>query len=171
MGIFRREAASSEPVPAASACSDRRQMLFDRVVDYINSQGWNFGIDDELIRLNMGLKCKLGSCRLVVVVTETEIQSLGFSPIKATPDTIASTVEFITRSNYRLKIGKWEIDYNDGEVRFQACLPCAEGVPSMRDIERVVDLPMLMLQRYGDGLAKNIMGFGDPAQDIADIEK
>ena len=40
----------------------------------------------------------------------------------------------------------------------------------MKDVEFAVDCGMLMLQRYGDGLFKNIMGFGNPAKDIAEIE-
>ena len=79
-------------------------------------------------------------------------------------------VEFITRANYGTKLGKFEFDYRDGEVRYQTCLPSREGTPSMKDIEFCVDCGMLMLQRYGDGLVKNIMGFGNPEKDIEEIE-
>ena len=77
--------------------------------------------------------------------------------------------EFLTRANFGLKIGKFELDYNDGEVRYQAILPCSEGVPPIKDVERVVDMGFLMFQRFGDGLIKNLMGFGNPAEDIKAI--
>lgn len=151
----------------------RKEMLMNKVVEYLKSQNWKFrsvGNDGDIVEFNMGLKGKINSCRVVVAVGEKEIQAFGFVPIKAGSDSYQDVVEFITRANYGTKIGKFEFDYRDGEVRFQTCLPCREGIPSMKDIEFVVDLPMLMLQRYGDGLVKNMMGFGSPAEDIAQIE-
>ena len=67
-------------------------------------------------------------------------------------------------------MGKFEFDYRDGEVRYQSCLSCREGIPSLKDVEFTVDVTMLMLQRYGDGLIKNLMGFGNPEQDIREID-
>lgn len=78
--------------------------------------------------------------------------------------------EYITRANFGLKMGNFELDYRDGEIRYQSCLPCREGIPSLKDIEYAVDVTFLMMNRYGDGLAKNIMGFGDPARDVEAAE-
>ena len=47
---------------------------------------------------------------------------------------------------------------------------CPETVPSLKEVEFGVDVGYLMLQRYGDGLAKNLMGFGNPEMDIKAIE-
>ena len=150
----------------------RRDMLFNRAIQYLESQHWKYGIrgNNDFIEFNMGLKGKINSCRMVVIAGEKEIQSMGFAPIKASAECYQDVIEFITRANYGLKVGKFEFDYRDGEVRFQAALPCREGIPSLADVEHVVDMPMLMLQRYGDGLVKNLMGFGSPEADIRQIE-
>ena len=150
----------------------RRDILFNKVIEYLDSQKWKYTIkgNRDFIEFNMGLKGKISSCRIVVLASENEIQSIAFAPIKASQDNFDNVIEFITRANYGLKVGKFEFDYRDGEVRYQSCLPCREGMPSMKDIEFVVDLPMLMLQRYGDGLVKNLMGFGTPEADIRQIE-
>lgn len=151
----------------------QKERLLNRALEYIQSQDWKYtmiGDNKDIIEFKMGLKGKIGSCRMVVTTSDKEIQAFGFAPFKADADCYAKTVEYITRANYGLKVGKFEFDYRDGEVRYQACLPCREGVPSLKDVELVVDVPMLMLQRYGDGLVKNIMGFGDPEKDIAAAE-
>ena len=150
----------------------RRDILFNKVIEYLDSQKWKYAIkgNRDFIEFNMGLKGKISSCRMVVLVGEKEIQSIAFAPIKASQENFSDVIEFITRANYGLKVGKFEFDYRDGEVRYQACLPCREGIPSLTDIEFTVDLPMLMLQRYGDGLVKNLMGFGSPEADIRQIE-
>lgn len=150
----------------------RKDLLFNKLIEYLDSQQWKYSIkgNRDFIEFNMSLKGKISSCRMVVVASDNEIQAMAFAPIKAAEENFASVVEFITRANYGLKVGKFEFDYRDGEVRYQSCLPCREGMPSMKDVEFVVDLPMLMLQRYGDGLVKNLMGFGTPEADIRAIE-
>lgn len=151
----------------------RKAMLFGKALEYVKSQNWKYSIvgsEQDIIELHMSLKGKLNSCRMVVTAGEKEIQAYAFVPIKATPDCYGNVVEFITRANYGLKIGSFEFDYRDGEVRYHTCLPCQDGTPSLKDIEISVDMPVFMLQRYGDGLVKNLMGFGNPEQDIAAIE-
>lgn len=149
-----------------------QEARFNRIIEYLDSQKWKYDIKEQgrLIEFRMGLKGKIKSCRMLCIAGEKEIQAMAFSPINAEASSYADVVEFITRANYGLKVGKFEMDYRDGEVRFQACLPCRENVPDLADVEHTVDMPMLMLQRYGDGLVKNLMGFGDPAADIQEIE-
>lgn len=153
--------------------TSQKEMLFGKIVEYVKSQNWKYrivGDNQDILEFNMGLKGKINSCRVVATSSDKEIQAFTFAPIKADKDAYDNVVEFITRANYGTKLGKFEFDYRDGEVRYQVCLPCREGVPSMKDVEFAVDCGMLMLQRYGDGLVKNIMGFGNPEKDIAEIE-
>ena len=179
MAFFRRNetpapppaAAPSAPaVPAAQAVENRKQMHHNLILAYLDSQNWKYTVKDGFMEFGMGIKSKIGNCRIVVVPGEKEIQSYAFCPIKASKDTYANVVEYITRANYGLKVGKFEFDYRDGEVRYQTCLPSRDGTPSLQEVEFIVDLPMLMLQKYGDGLAKNLMGFGDPEKDVAEVE-
>ena len=151
----------------------RKEQLFNKVIEYLDSQKWKYtikGSNRDIAELNMSLKSKLNSCRMLVTTSDKDIQAFAVSPIKASPDCFANVVEYITRANYGLKVGKFEFDYRDGEVRYQSCLSCREGMPSLEDIEFTVDVTMLMLQRYGDGLVKNMMGFGNPEQDIAQVD-
>lgn len=151
----------------------RQALLFSKVLEYVKSQNWKYqviGDDKNVIELQMRLKSKLNSCRVLIVAEEKVIQAYAVAPLHAQPDTYANVVEFITRANYGLKMGGFEFDYRDGEVRYQSCLTCREGIPSLKDIEFAVDVTFIMMDRYGNGLAKNIMGFGDPAKDIAEAE-
>lgn len=145
--------------------------LCKRVVEYLDSQGWHYDYErDNVIGMKMSLESKLQSCAMLIFIGEEEIQAYAVSPLNAEKDTYADVVEFITRANYGLKVGGFEFDYRDGEVRYHTCLPCGASIPELSVIERVIDIPFLMLQRYGDGLAKNIMGYGDPESDISKIE-
>ena len=174
MALFGRKetpAPTPAPAPVAELTGEaRKQMHLERIVEYVKSQNWNYSVDGNRVIFNMGIKSKLSSVRNLVIAGEKEIQCFAACPIKAKPEDYAKVVEFITRANYGLKNGNFDFDYRDGEVRYHTCLRSTDGMPSLREIEFIVDIPMLMMQRYGDGLAKNLMGFGDPEKDIAEIE-
>lgn len=147
--------------------------LFNRVVEYLDSQNWHYSLEDEsdgIIRFGLSIGGKIKNCRIIISASEKEIQTYTVCPINASEDDYDNVVEFITRANYGLKVGNFEFDHSDGEVRYHTCLPCAEGVPSLADVERCVDVGSAMFKRYGDGLVKNIMGFGNPEADIKEIE-
>ena len=150
-----------------------QQKLIQRVMEYLDSQNWHYdckGENNNIFSFGLNIKCKLNNCRVLISVSDKEIQTYAVCPINATPDVYANVVEFITRANYGLKVGNFEFDYSDGEVRYQSCLICSGSVPSLEDVERCVDVPFFMMQRYGDGLVKNLMGFGNPEADIKQIE-
>ena len=149
----------------------RKQMHLERIVEYVKSQNWKYSVEGNFVKFNMSLKSKIGKAYNTVVAGETEIQCYAMCPINAKPEDYANVVEYITRANYGLKLGNFEFDYRDGEVRYHTCLRSTDGIPSLTEVEWIVDMPMLMLDKYGDGLAKNLMGFGDPEKDIAEIEK
>lgn len=151
----------------------RTEFLIRKTIEYLDSQKWHYKINENrsnVIEMSMGIKSKLKSVRMLIVVDDTGIQAFGMSPINASEEVYPTVVEFLTRANYNLKIGKFEFDYSDGEIRYQTYFPCKDTDPGLKDIERVVDLPFMMFQRYGDGLIKSLMGFGDPANDIKAIE-
>lgn len=145
------------------------------LIDYLESQQWHYTVkvDNEKVffaTMGMNLDCRLSGCQVHMTASSTEIQAYAICPINAKPEVYQNVVEYITRANHGLKIGAFEFDYEDGEVRYHSCISCEESAPSSRDIERTVDVTFLMMDRYGDGLVKNLMGFGDPEADIKAAE-
>ena len=126
--------------------------------------------ESTIVSFGIRLKSRLSSCQVFAVASATEIQAFAVCPIKGGEEVRPAVAEYITRANYGLKIGKFEMDYKDGEVRYQSALPAAEGVPSLRDVERVVDIPYLMMDRFGDGLVRCLMGVGGPADQNTDTQ-
>ncbi len=153
----------------------QKDTLSSVVLEYFESQHWHYEVkrndnDVFIATFGMNLKSRLSSCRVLVSVSNDDIQSFATCPIKAASEAFPAVIEYITRANFGLKVGKFEFDFRDGEVRYQSILNCSDGTPALRDVERVVDMPFLMLQRYGDGLLKNLMGYGFPEEDIKEVE-
>lgn len=170
LGSWFRSSNEKEELGMSQLQTNRAELI-----RYIESQGWRYTVrtdNDEryVLRMGFNVDCKLRNIEMLVIADDRAIQSIGVCPINAQRDEYDKVVEYLTRANYGLRIGKFEFDHNDGEVRFQSILPCLAGQPDQRTIEMVVDMPINMFNKYGDGLVKALMGFGDPEADIAAAE-
>ncbi|MCI8497047.1 MAG: YbjN domain-containing protein [Clostridiales bacterium] len=138
--------------------------IANAVRDYLNSQEWNFDYKAEknYFRMGMNLKSKLKSCEVVIRIREDSFTVYAISPISADDNTKSAVAEYITRANYGLKVGNFEMDYSDGEVRYKCHHECGDNAPAQDVVESNVDLSFLMMQRYGDGLLAVIFGVATP---------
>ena len=60
--------------------------------------------------------------------------------------------EYLHRINYGLLLGNFEMDYDEGEVRFRTSLMAEESLPH-EVLDRYIQMPAAMLDRYAPGLA------------------
>lgn len=152
----------------------RKEMYTRKTLDFLERKDLKYQAlepDNSVLSLYMSMRsCRLNTCRLLISLSDEALHSIAVCPINATPAVYDNVVEFITRANHGLKTGCFEFDYEDGEVRYRTHLHLTEGEPCDEDIEHYIIMPFIMMRRYGDGLVKNLMGFGNPEQDIAEIE-
>ena len=101
----------------------------------------------------------------------SDIESIAVSPINAAEEHRAAVAEYMLRVNYGLKLGAFELDFRDGEVRFKSTLSALEGRPSSVDVARVVSMPVIMMDQFGEGLVKCMLGVGNPAEEAEKTRK
>ena len=144
--------------------ADYSLAIANAVREYLNSQNWHFDYNAEksYFRLGMNLKSKLKSCEVIIRIREDSFTVYAISPISADDNTKSAVAEYLTRANYGLKVGNFEMDYSDGEVRYKCHQECGSAAPAQDVVETVVDLSFLMMQRYGDGLLAVIFGVATP---------
>jgi len=90
-------------------------------------------------------------------------------PLKA-QDHLQVAAEFLTRANYGLSIGNFELDFKDGEIRFKTSIDVTEDGFGLATIERLVYTNVLMMDRYLPGLMTVLSGSASPEQAIQAIE-
>lgn len=147
--------------------------VFDSVRQYIKSQGWKSVKEDSdngTFRISFSTGNKLKSMDLLVFVLNSGFCTYGLIPFKADNDSLDSVAEFLTRANYGMNFGNFELDYNDGEVRFKSSLHSKDGRPSPVEVEFAVDLPMMMWERYGNAFLSVLVGGENPAKAVAAAE-
>jgi len=135
-------------------------------------------ISYELVDTNLTLKaqfpldCKLKHFNAFFVCRDDSYTVNSYIALNADEDSRQRVAEYITRANYGLRFGNFEMDYTDGETRFRMTVDC-EDRDSLSDgmIMSSIILPMRMYERYGDGLVAVMYGFLTPEAAIVEAEK
>ncbi len=95
------------------------------------------------------------------------------APVNAPEELRTAVAEFITRANYGLRIGNFEMDFDDGEIRYKSSIDF-EGVQLDKPLIKNAIYPAVQtMDRYLPNIMKLIYGEGtkSPAELIAEIEE
>ena len=79
-------------------------------------------------------------------------------------------MNFLTRANYGLLIGNFEMDYNDGEVRYKTSIDVEGDRLSKALVKRLVYDNLAVMDRYLPGVLSVIYGGASPTEAIAQVE-
>ena len=77
--------------------------------------------------------------------------------------------EYLTRANFNLRNGNFELNMSDGEIRFKTYVHTGASTPDMNAARQAIFLPFLMIDRYGDGIIDVLFGFKTPREAIEAI--
>lgn len=84
----------------------------------------------QRFRVNTGITCDRGAYKVAILGDETS-KVLAFytiSPLTTPLSRVPQVAELITRINYGLSVGNFELGCDDGEVRFKTSVP-TDGTP------------------------------------------
>jgi hypothetical protein len=90
--------------------------------------------------------------------------------VSASPDRRDEAARFITRANYGLAIGDFEMDYEDGQLQFRSSVDFS-GVGLSEELIANVILPaMSAVQQYGTALMDVLAGHKNAESAIEEVE-
>jgi hypothetical protein len=154
---------------------NRQQMsAMDKVIEFLTNDGnWRFQVDRERSLVHTTGDSSEGSFRIAIDVKEDLCTLIVYvlSPVRVPEGNKRLQVaEFITRANYGIMIGNFEMDFRDGEVRYKGALEYADGDLTIMMIEKLIEKCAYTMARYFKGLMKIIYADMDPATAICEIE-
>ena len=91
-------------------------------------------------------------------------------PVNVAEDRRMLAAEFLTRANYGLKVGNFEMDMDDGEVRFKTSIDVEKAELSRVLVSNLVYANVWSMDRYLPGILSVIYGSETPQQAIEKIE-
>lgn len=99
-----------------------------------------------------------------------QILIYGFCTHKTPADRQQAMAEFIARANYGLRIGNFEMDFEDGEVRFKTSLHLRPDCTPNGMIEQAIYDNGLTMDHYLPGIMRVMFSDTPPQQIIQEIE-
>ncbi len=91
-------------------------------------------------------------------------------PVCSPENCLDEVAEFITRANSGMVIGNFELDYEDGEIRYKTSLD-VEDVEIVEPLVRhLIYANVLTMDRYFPGLMRVIYAGVDPVDAIEEVE-
>lgn len=131
--------------------------IANAIIEFLNMDDWHFLFDENrgIFRFGLGLKGKLKKINYLVDIKNDEYLVYAICPLGVDEEDakmMANMAEFICRANYGLKMGNFELDFDDGEIRFKVHVICDDIIPTADIIKKSIYCPATMFDHYGSGI-------------------
>lgn len=147
--------------------------IFDTIQRYFEADDWQM----DTIPGQPTLACRFQNehgrewgC-LALAIEEAE-QFVFYSVVlgAAPQERHREVIDFIMRANYGMQVGNFEMDVHDGEVRFKTSIDVEDTELSRELWRNVVQINLLMMGIYFDGLTAVIDGRKSATEAVGEIE-
>ena len=146
--------------------------LFDTVIQSFKEDDWKFRQLEGKTILRLGFKGKAGSWTCYARVIEDQERFIFYSTMEShiPLDKRPAIAEYLTRANYGLRIGNFEMDFSDGEVRYKTSIDVEGGELTFKMWKSLVYANVSTMDRYFPGIMSVVYGGTSPEEAIAEVE-
>lgn len=146
--------------------------MMETVTHFLEEAGWAFERDDEAPLIYLHYVCETGDWPCAAYLLEDQARFAFFSraPVAVPEARRAAMAEFITRANYGMAIGSFEMDYADGDLRFKTSIDLGGETLTAGLLAPLIWLNVATMERYLPGLLEVVAG-AVPQEALARIEE
>ncbi|HEY9830618.1 MAG TPA: YbjN domain-containing protein [Stenomitos sp.] len=147
--------------------------LFEAVTNFFEEDEWNFlEIENgRVLRLDITLENSDYTCYAFIDEEEHIFRFYSICPVKVPLKQRLLLAEFLTRVNYGLRIGNFEMDFEDGDIRYKTSIDVEGERLTPPFVKHLVYNNLSVMDNYLPGIMKVIYGGMSPEDAIAEIEK
>lgn len=145
--------------------------IMEAMKDFFAKDDWNFRpLDNDRPVLRMGFAGDDAQWTCFAQAREEQEQFIFYSvsPVPAPADRRNEVAEFITRANYGMIVGNFEMDYSDGEIRYKTSIDVEDADLTHPLMRHVVYANVMTFDRYFKGLMA-VMHGGSSATDAVGL--
>jgi hypothetical protein len=151
---------------------DNGMLGFETVGLFLEKDGWHPQKLEDRTIYRVDFSGNHGNLRCYAQV-RTDLEQFLFyviAPVKAPEPERPAVAEYLTRANYGLRIGNFEMDYSDGEIRYKSSIDfeAAELNPAL--VKNAIYPAVHTMDFYLPGLLSVMYGHQEPAEAIDAIE-
>jgi hypothetical protein len=128
--------------------------LVKALLDFLQTENWTIDEVEDTSGLSTSYQGQNGAwlCQIEAQVATQQILFYSICPITIPEPKRSAAAEFITRVNYELVIGNFEMSFDSGQVRYRTSLSL-EGMPlSDRLLKPLVYANVLTMDQYLPGI-------------------
>ncbi len=146
--------------------------ILEMVSKFFEEDNWQFEKLEGESALGMGFHGDHGEWSCYALVREAQKQFIFYSvnPLETPEDKHLQMAEFLTRANYGMMVGNFELDFADGEVRYKTSIEAEVTNLNSALIKTMVYTNVRMMDKYLPGLMSVIYGDLSPTDAIAQVE-
>jgi hypothetical protein len=116
---------------------------------YLKSQRWHYQYHTKRKHFELIVTAgRFVDCRMIIAVTSRALMVMTRFPLRVPVERRQEAAEMIVRANFGLAMGAFEMDMDDGEVRFKVVHLTKDGVPSLEIVEEIVDVGLMVFRTY-----------------------
>jgi hypothetical protein len=149
------------------------QTIFQAIINFFTQDDWSFTRIQGETELRLGFQGDNGIWNCYAEARETHEQFIFYSicPVVAPENKRSAVAEFITRANYSMIIGNFEMDFDDGEIRYKTSIDIDGDELTQDIIKRLVYANVTMMDEYLPGIINVIEKDVSPVDAIGSIEQ
>lgn len=146
---------------------------FETLQEFLEADGWHPRRIEGKFSFTMGYTGQNGDlrCFITIVPDVEELLFYAVAPIRVPEAVRPSVAEFITRANYGMRIGNFELDFADGEVRYKSSLNFLGEELTPGYVRNAIYPAVRTMDRYLLGLLRVSFGGVTPFEAIEEIER
>ncbi len=145
--------------------------IFEALTGFFTRAGWPFHQVEGETALHLEYEGDNGTWSCYAIAREEERQCIVYSvcPVESGADK-ATVAEFLTRANFGLAVGNFEMDWDGGTIRFKTSVD-VEGV-QVNDalVEGLMSANIITTERYLPGLRAVVENGVSPETAIQEVE-
>ena len=148
------------------------ESILATIIAYFTKDDWTFTKLQGQSVLQMTYQGDNGLWNCFAQAREPQEQFVFYSiyPELVSEDKRLAMAELLTRLNYGLVIGNFEMDFNDGEIRYKTSIGVEDDILTYQVIKRLVYANVTIMDHYLPGIREVMDGNMSPKDAIANIE-
>ena len=132
--------------------------LFNQLLQFFERDDWSFTHlrGENVLHLSHVGENGVWSCYATVWEEGKQIFFYSICPIAAPKDRRTAAMEFVTRANYGMSIGNFEIDLEDGRIRYKTSIDVEGSTSVAALVKQLVRANVDIMDLYLPGIAATI---------------
>jgi hypothetical protein len=145
---------------------------YERLREHLTGQNIGYFSREEDLSICADFRGDVGTYRLYARIDAEDglFQVFAQSPVRIPIGARPAVAETLTRINFGLKVGKFEMQYDEGEVRFQAAQILPQDDLDGPTIHRLMGIAMSMLNVYLPAILSVVYGNEPPKDAVRHVE-